>query len=425
MKKYFIPMHHTHSCVAGLYFHGGNIVENRENRGISHLLEHMIFRRLDTLKMKQLYRNLNRQGFNLRGFTNEKMIGFYIQTPPEKINDASDLLLKILHKYDYTEEEVEAEKRVVLRQIDEKSVYFFDKKTHRKYYRNTPFAKMIMGRQKDVEKIDATMVNEYKNKLFCSENAVFIMTGNFTNEVQEEISHKIEQIEAVDNRQGIYTSEMEDVLPKHFGKRTEKDDLLVDCGYSLCDMSVSFDILRECNPFAVDMLMNIFVNGDGAKLQWKLKDKKGWTGDVFGSIENFANFARFKIDYAVEEEDLPDSMICFAKTLQKAKENLSEKDREEVIGFHTFQPGLWDDSCEYNQYIAESVFTQGSSAYEVKEIIRQYANVTVEELKQLANEIFTPENMSISVGYDSWYTKKSTLEKKCRKMRKILGGQYL
>ena len=52
-------------------------------------------------------------------------------------------------------------------------------------------------------------------------------------------------------------------------------------------------------------------------------------------------------------------------------------------------------------------------------------NVTVEELKQLANEIFTPENMSISVGYDSWYTKKSTLEKKCRKMRKILGGQYL
>lgn len=38
-----------------------------------------------------------------------------------------------------------------------------------------------------------------------------------------------------------------------------------------------------------------------------------------------------------KKKDLPDSMICFAKTLQKAKENLSEKDREEVIGFHTFQ----------------------------------------------------------------------------------------
>ena len=121
-------------------------------------------------------------------------------------------------------------------------------------------------------------------------------------------------------------------------------------------------------------------------------------------------------------------MICFAKTLQKAKENLSEKDREEVIRFHTFQPGLWDDSSEYNQYVAESVFTQGSSVYEdeklgVEKIIQKYENVTVEELKQLANEIFTPENMSISVGYDSWYTKKSTLEKKCRKMRKILEGK--
>ena len=54
MKKYFIPMQHTHSCLAGLYFHGVNIVENRENRGISHLLELMIFRRLDKQKMTEL-----------------------------------------------------------------------------------------------------------------------------------------------------------------------------------------------------------------------------------------------------------------------------------------------------------------------------------------------------------------------------------
>ena len=99
-----------------------------------------------------------------------------------------------------------------------------------------------------------------------------------------------------------------------------------------------------------------------------------------------------------------------------------------MIGFHTFQPGLLDDSCEYNQYIAENVFTNGIFVSEeeqlgVEKIIQKYENVTVEELKQLANDIFIPENMSISVGYDSWYTKKSTLEKKCRKMRKILGGQ--
>ena len=54
-----------------------------------------------------------------------------------------------------------------------------------------------------------------------------------------------------------------------------------------------------------------------------------------------------------------------------------------MIGFHTFQPGLLDDSCEYNQYIAESVFTQGSFAYEVKEIICQYENVTVEVLDRI------------------------------------------
>lgn len=88
MQRYMIKMPHTHLCVIGLYFHGGSIIENKEIKGISHLLEHLIFRRLDCLPQEDLYHELNKIGFNLHDFTSDELIGFYIQTTSEKADKA-------------------------------------------------------------------------------------------------------------------------------------------------------------------------------------------------------------------------------------------------------------------------------------------------------------------------------------------------
>ncbi|MDO5591035.1 MAG: insulinase family protein [Lachnospiraceae bacterium] len=422
MKKYIVNMAHLHSCVVGLYFHGGSLIEDKNTAGISHLLEHLIFRRLESMEMCSLYAKLNKMGCTLHGFTSEKMIGFYIQTSPEKAEAATELLLKILAEYDWTEREISLEKRVVMRQIDEHTEYFFDKKVNRKYYRNTPFAKSIMGQTEHVENLSADTINEYKNKIFCSENAAFIMTGNFTKASKESTVKKLDVLSLKDNRKAIYDKNRCQYHPKHFGVRTKKDDLLVACECGLCDVNISFDVPHSCNTYTVDLLMDILINGDGAKLSWKLKDTKGWAGDIFGTKECFHDFSRIKIEYSVSSVNLIQSLQCLTKTVQKTKETLSEKDRKRAIEFYRFQPELMDDPIAYNSYIAEMNFGCEYSKYKVEDIVAEYEKITADELKQLMNDIFVSDHMIISVAYDRESVKKSLLEKACKKMRKILKG---
>lgn len=234
------------------------------------------------------------------------------------------------------------------------------------------------------------------------------------------IIKKIDIVASRDKRKAIYDDRKNLQIPKRFGKRTKKDDLFVECGSELCDVNISFDVLNQYNTYAVDLLMDILVNGDGAKLSWKLKDTNAWVGDIFGSKECFKDFTRIKIEYSVLEENLIQSLQCFTKTIQNARNKLSEKEKKSVIEFYRFQPELTDDPRTYNCYIAETTFACGRPKFKVKDIIQEYENITSYELKQLANNIFNSNNMFISIGYNGDVIKKSLLKKTCRKMRKIL-----
>lgn len=182
MNKYIVNMKYLHSCVVGLYFHGGSLIENKNTSGISHLLEHLIFRRLESMKIKELYNKLNEIGFTLHGFTSEKLIGFYIQTTPERVEEATEVLLKILSVYYWTEDEIKVEKQIVMRQIDENLQYYFEEKVNRKYYKDTPFSRTIMGKKEYIERLHINKINKYKDKIFCCNNAAIIITGNFSKE---------------------------------------------------------------------------------------------------------------------------------------------------------------------------------------------------------------------------------------------------
>lgn len=420
MKKYFMDMPHTHSCVAGLYFCGGNIIEDNDVKGISHLLEHMFFRRCDSVKMRELYRELNEMGVTLHGITKEYLIGFYAQASPDNINRVINVLLRILNVFYWESQEIELEKQVVVRQINEKAESYFEMKEKEKYYRDTPFSSSIMGRGQDVERLCTDTVNRYKDMVFCCENAIFVLTGNFSEEYKEEINARIDEITEKDDRTTDRLKIHTNAIPRNFAGRTERDDLLLDCRNCICDICISFDIPATYNPFAVEILADILAKGDGSKLSWELKDSLGLVGDIWGEIERFSNFSRLKIEYAVANDNLFRSLESVVNIIKDLKENVSHDDIMEVIGFYTFLPYLEDDPLAYNYHIAKTVLGYGSLVYSVPDMVREYKKITEKELKILAGKIFVPENMCFSICGDGQKIKKSQLKRELKKLKEIL-----
>lgn len=413
MKQYFVKLPHLKSCAVGIYFHGGICMEEKEHRGISHLLEHLMFRKMSEMNNAELYQRMNRLGTDLHGFTEQEMIGFDVYTCSENVEEIIDILLKVLDDFSWDEKEIEAEKRVVLRQIAEKSEYYFEKEDRKKYYRGTFYADLIMGDER-IADFSSELIHKYKKKIFCEDNAALVVVGNYPNSCEG----------IIDLKNKIQIGEIEKIkypIPKNFGNRIKEDDLIVENGSSLCDVYLSFDVGNKLNSEQVEILTSILAKGDGSKLSLELKERLGIVGDVWGECEEFVGFTRLKIEYLVENEELLNSLEICAGLIQSLK-NVTQEEIEEVEKFYS-SVYVWEDNPRsYNYMIAKKDFILEKEVYLAKDLKKEYENIRAKELQATATTLFVPENMCISVTYNKDKLKKSMIKKKIKEMRAIISN---
>lgn len=112
------PQNHLHSLQFGLYLKGGAIYENRKNQGVCHLVEHLCFRALGGLGADALNARWDRIGTEMEGATYPEAVTFAIKTHPRCFDDALDLFLRFFADVAWTQEDIDAVKPVVLRQIE-------------------------------------------------------------------------------------------------------------------------------------------------------------------------------------------------------------------------------------------------------------------------------------------------------------------
>lgn len=83
LKVICYPIEHAMSVEIGLYIRAGAKYENKDNNGITHLLEHMHFRQLGDMNQKDIYGTTELMGTSLRGTTHKEMLCFNVKVRPK------------------------------------------------------------------------------------------------------------------------------------------------------------------------------------------------------------------------------------------------------------------------------------------------------------------------------------------------------
>ena len=115
-----------HSVCIGFYFKAGTLYETKKTNGISHLIEHLFFRKLADLSQIDLYNKMENIGTTLKAKTYNNFIGFDISVVPQYFHQAFDIIIKLLKPFTWEKNDIDKEKAVVLKQIDFKSMSFDD-----------------------------------------------------------------------------------------------------------------------------------------------------------------------------------------------------------------------------------------------------------------------------------------------------------
>ena len=270
-----------HSACIGLYFYAGVLYESRAKNGISHLLEHLFFRRLDDLSQEQLYYSMEAIGSTLRAKTYRNFVGFDIVFSPRYFQQASDIIFRILHTFQWNEDEINHEKAVVQKQISYKSTSFGEY-VDSLYFKGTKFSMPIMGTEETVKNLSAESIHSYKNKFFNSRNACCVLTGSYTNEDYQYVLNVLDGIKTVSSSLPQCSIQ----IPVGFCARSQSSDAILDTDDDVSDVSISFDIdSNRVSEYTPDLISSILGEGDGSRLSLALREDLALTDEIYSRID--------------------------------------------------------------------------------------------------------------------------------------------
>ena len=168
---------HTATVSIGFWILWGSRDEKEEERGFSHLLEHMLFKGTSRRLAYNIARDIDRVGGVLNAFTEKELVCCYCTLPSEHLNLAIDVISDMVYNSVIDERELEKEKQVVINEI-KSGDDLPEEKAHETYLKDLwgmhSLAGKITGDEKHVHKIDRNhLYSFYREKyIACNSNIV-------------------------------------------------------------------------------------------------------------------------------------------------------------------------------------------------------------------------------------------------------------
>jgi predicted Zn-dependent peptidase len=187
-------MEHLRSVAMGVWIKSGSRCEPAETNGISHFVEHMVFKGTRSRSAQHIAREMDSIGGNLDAFTGKETICFNVKSLAEHVPIALDVLTDLVLNPVFELPEIERERGVILEEIkideDNPEVLVHEIFTQA-FWKDHPLGKPILGTSKTVARLDRESLLAYHGDRFHGGNMIFSAAGDLDHDrFAEEVARK-------------------------------------------------------------------------------------------------------------------------------------------------------------------------------------------------------------------------------------------
>ena len=389
------------SFCLSLYIRAGSLFENSSNNGISHLLEHIVFRNLKN-KYDDFYELLAIHGIDFQGCTYKEFIHFSLNGPGREFEFASEILCGIFDYINLPKTEFENEKRRIkaeIRENDERASldYFFNQVV----WKDSEAERTILGYCKVLDSISVKKLNDYRKSCFSQGNCIIYITGNVDNKDIEKLKEKISKID-IQKNESVRTNTIS--VNNEFFHRN--GTINIKNSYWHC-VKIGFDI--DCSKYSggvLDLLYAVLYKGEKALVYNYLSEENPLIYSYDSTLEQYDNVANINFKFEVENNNLENAIKTVVLLLQKVKTggfNFEASLKSEMYSFKTEidKPDDLNWSMAYYNHILASQPIDYSDEFYGR------FRISKEQVIDAAKEIFQARNMNIAIKGDK---KKINLE---------------
>jgi predicted Zn-dependent peptidase len=355
--------------------HGG-INESPSEKGISHFIEHMLYKGTEKRNSKKIAEEIEKRGGELNGLTDEILTAYWCKLPSKYLDVGLDVLGDMIKNPLFDEKEIEKERKVIFEEIkmneDNPIRYSFDG-IQKLLYTGT-VGMPLAGTYETMNSIGKEKLFEKFKEVYKSNNLILGVVGNadfdkicdFVDKNFEYQKGKIPEQEfdlknesKIEKRAGINQTNM--ILAYH----------------------IPIAIDKRC--YAARVLNEILTGGLSSRLFEEIREKRNLAYSIKGISEITKNYAYTLIYVGTTKERVDEVKKIILKEIRKVYETLTSKELEEIkeqlIG--NYQISMEDSQSQLINLIYSETVSTAEDFYNFEKNIK---NVKLDEVKDLARK---------------------------------------
>jgi predicted Zn-dependent peptidase len=386
-------MEHLRSVAMGVWIKSGSRCESAEINGISHFVEHMVFKGTRSRSSLNIAREMDSIGGNLDAFTGKETICFNVKSLADHVPIALDVLADLVLNPVFASPEIERERGVILEEIkideDNPDVLVHELFTQN-FWKDHPLGKPILGTTKTVGRLDQQKLIDYHIGSFRGGNMVFSAAGNLEHDqFVEAVSQKFTGLPP-----GEAAHEMQAPLASARILLQNKKSLEQ---VQLC-LGVPAPPITDENRYATLILNTVLGGGMSSRLFQTIREERGMAYAIYSDLSPYSDtgslcvYAGTSANKALECIDLILAEFRNLKEVLLSDEELTRA-KDQLKG--NILMGLESSNSRMaNLARQEMYFHQFFTAEEV--IVRVEA-VTAEQIQAMAQRLFVSDRIAVTL----------------------------
>ncbi|MCX7921564.1 MAG: insulinase family protein [Clostridia bacterium] len=383
---------HVRSVSIGIWVGTGSRNESKLNNGISHFIEHMLFKGTQKRSAKEIAESIDNVGGQINAFTGKECTCYYTKTLDTHIDVAMDVLADMFFNSKFAQKDIDIERNVILEEIGmyedspEELVHDILSET---VWEGNPLGYPILGAQDSLKGINKETIEEYISNNYTPDNTVISVAGNYDEDTLINLVSKYFSAWGIKERK-----------KQGFGETEFKTDIKVkEKETEQVHMCLGFKGIEHGHDKLYSLLAvnNILGGGMSSRLFQKIREEKGLVYSIYSYPSAYKNAGLFTVYAGMNPEHLSEVItLVYSEISELVKNGITKdellKSKEQLKGSYIL--GLESTSSRMNS-IGKSELLLGR-IYTPDQVLKKIDEIDHDSLADTIEKVFDVNKMSFS-----------------------------
>jgi predicted Zn-dependent peptidase len=386
-------MKHIRSVSIGVWIKTGSRDEDPQWNGISHFIEHMVFKGTKHRSAEDIARQVDSIGGNMDAFTAKECVCFNMKVLDEHVPIALDVLGDLVLHPNFDANDISRERGVILEEIkmdEDNPDYLVHEIFTQNFWKDHPLGKPILGTRDTVKRFDRDPVLDFYGQRFSPGNLIICAAGNLKHgEFVELVAKHFKEMKPVKN--GFHSSQP--TIVSRIIMRNKKALEQVQ----ICVGVPSHPIAHE-RRHASYILNTLLGGGMSSRLFQNIRERQGLAYAIYSDLSPYRDTGCLSVYAGTSRESAAKVVESIVGEFRKLKtERVPDEElrrsKDQLKG--SLMLSLESSTARMSNLARQEMYFD--HFYTLDELIAKIESVTADELQDLANQFFRTDSIAVTV----------------------------